>query len=114
MILRRWENIHIYFWLLKDICWITEFKPLGVFMIIPTLSLAVWLTWKYRGNLSELVHNTAVCLWISANSLWMIGEFFFHDTIRIYPKVLFLLGIGLITLYYLYRLYVRLVGGRRV
>jgi hypothetical protein len=61
-----------------------------------------------------LVHNTAVCLWISANSLWMIGEFFFHDTIRIYPKVLFLLGIGLITLYYLYRLYVRLVGGRRV
>lgn len=102
MILRKWENIHIYVWLIKDLCWISGYKLLGIFMIVPTLSLAIWLSWKYRKDASELVHNIAICSWIIANSIWMIGEFYFEDSLRIYSKLLFAFGLGLVSLFYIY------------
>jgi hypothetical protein len=79
---RKIENLHILLWLLKDICWAADLKWLGTFMILPTISVAIWLTWKMRKSYSELMHNLAVILWIAANSAWMVGEFFFNDTTR--------------------------------
>ena len=38
---RRMENMHIIFWLLKDISWCLFWKPLGIAMIFPTLIIAI-------------------------------------------------------------------------
>jgi hypothetical protein len=97
---RKIENLHILLWLLKDICWAADLKWLGTFMIIPTILVALWLTWKMRKPYSELMHNLAVIAWILANSTWMIGEFFFDDGIR--PLALVFFGSGLIILFVFY------------
>jgi hypothetical protein len=76
---RRMENMHIVFWLLKDISWCLFWKELGIAMIIPTLTIAIMISWRTRQIASELAHNVAVALWISANSFWMISEFLGFD-----------------------------------
>lgn len=76
---RRMENMHIVFWLLKDISWCMIWKSLGIAMIFPTLSIAVIIAWRTRHMASELAHNLAIAFWISANSIWMISEFFHFD-----------------------------------
>ena len=45
-------------------------------MIVPTLYLAVLISIKTRKDLSDLLPNMAIALWISANSIWMCDEFF--------------------------------------
>ena len=96
----RWiENAHILLWLIKDTCWALEFKPGGIFMIIPTVGVAFYITYQGRNVRSELFHNIAVCLWILANSVWMLGEFFDHDT-RIYAASLFITGLAVLGVYY--------------
>ncbi len=81
---RRMENLHIVFWLLKDIGWCLIWKPLGIFMIIPTLVIAIIIAWRTRVMMSELCHNLAITFWISANSYWMISEFLEFDALTVY------------------------------
>lgn len=76
---RRMENMHIVFWLLKDISWCLFWRELGIAMIIPTLTIAIMISWRTRHIASELAHNLAVAFWISANSFWMISEFLEFD-----------------------------------
>jgi hypothetical protein len=76
---RRIENLHILFWLVKDLCWAMNFRYIGVFMILPTMVAALMITWQTRKIYSELMHNLAVVFWITANCTWMIGEFFGLD-----------------------------------
>ena len=76
---RRMENMHIAFWLMKDISWCMIWKELGITMIVPTLSVAIWIAWKNRTIKSELAHNLAIVFWITANAYWMISEFFSFD-----------------------------------
>jgi len=76
---RRMENMHIAFWLMKDISWCMIWRELGIAMIIPTLSVAIWIAWKNREIKSELAHNLAIVFWITANAYWMISEFFGFD-----------------------------------
>ena len=76
---RRIENLHILLWLIKDACWAVNFRVLGMIMIIPTLAVAVIITWQTRGIISELLHNIVVALWITANCTWMVGEFWGLD-----------------------------------
>ena len=77
---RRMENMHIAFWLMKDISWCMIWKELGIAMIVPTLSVAIWIAWKNRDIKSELAHNLAIVFWITANAYWMISEFFGFDS----------------------------------
>lgn len=77
---RKMENMHIAFWLLKDISWCMIWRELGIAMIVPTLSVAIWIAWRTRSIKSELAHNLAVVFWISANAYWMISEFFGFDS----------------------------------
>jgi hypothetical protein len=102
--IRKFENMHILMWLLKDTCWVLNYKAMGMFMIVPTLSLAFFLTWRMRSSLTELLHNLAVCSWIIANSIWMTGEFFFDDSWRHYAFIFFLTGLLLIFYYYVFLL----------
>lgn len=77
---RKMENLHIVFWLFKDVSWCMIWKPLGIAMIFPTLFIAVVISWRTRQYMSELCHNLAITTWIIANSYWMISEFFHFDT----------------------------------
>ena len=108
---RRMENMHIVFWLLKDISWCMVWKPLGIAMIFPTLIISIIIAWRTRQMISELAHNLAITFWISANSLWMISEFFGFDTMHVWrgfngkhlALIPFILGIGILFYYYLFQ-----------
>jgi hypothetical protein len=101
--IRRFEHLHIIFWLGKDLSWCLEWKRLGVFMIIPTLSLAIFITAYTWKNKKDFFHNVSVCVWIAANSIWMIGEFFNHEEFRGYAMYLFVAGVVCISSYYILR-----------
>lgn len=99
--IRRFENLHIVLWLVKDTCWIQNFHLMACIMIAPTIGMALYITWLSRSIVKEWLHNLAVCSWIIANSIWMIGEFFFDDTLRPFATVFFLIGLSIIGYYYL-------------
>ncbi|MCC6286279.1 MAG: hypothetical protein IT249_00190 [Chitinophagaceae bacterium] len=101
---RRIENLHILLWLLKDVCWALNLKVLGMIMIIPTISVAVMISWQTRKIQSELLHNLAVVCWIIANCLWMTGEFFGWDEGALGARHLALIpfSAGLVILFYYY------------
>ncbi|MFN0032324.1 MAG: hypothetical protein ACKVOR_09210 [Flavobacteriales bacterium] len=100
--IRKVENLHIVFWLVKDCCWVSDYKTLGVYMIAPTLLISLYITIRFRHSLAELAHNIAVTSWICANSTWMIGEFYFKDTTRPEAKIFFYIGIVVLASYYLW------------
>ncbi len=102
--LRRTENLHIIFWLIKDTCWCLLFKPLAMAMIIPTILIALWIVIKTRKIPSELAHNLAVLCWITANSIWMYGEFYSNDGTRQYALVFFFAGLSSLAVYYFSKL----------
>lgn len=98
----RWlENAHILLWLIKDTCWAMEWKPGAMFMIFPTISVALYILWKSRKIRAELYHNIAVVFWISANSIWMIGEFRELE-FRPYAAMLFSIGLSALAVYYMF------------
>lgn len=76
---RKMENMHIIFWLMKDVSWCMIWKPIGIVMIFPTLIISIIIAWRTREIRSELAHNLAITFWIVANSYWMISEFFGFD-----------------------------------
>jgi prepilin signal peptidase PulO-like enzyme (type II secretory pathway) len=104
---RRIENMHILLWLIKDACWAMNYRTVGMIMIIPTLLVALFITWQTRHILSEFLHNLAVVFWISANCTWMIGEFYGWDEnlwgeYGLRQMSLIPFGIGLMILLYYY------------
>ena len=106
---RRVENLHILFWLIKDVCWAMNFKMVGMFMIIPTMTVAIIILYQTRHILSEFIHNLAVVFWIIANCTWMIGEFLGIDEnlvgnlgLRQMAIVPFALGLLVLSYYYLF------------
>jgi hypothetical protein len=99
--LRKFENAHVFLWLIKDLCWCMLSETLGLIMVVPTVLFAIFITYKQWHERSEKFHNLAVVCWICANSIWMIGEFFFNDGLRNYALVFFITGISIISYYYL-------------
>jgi hypothetical protein len=98
--IRLVENLHIILWLIKDTCWLLEFKIGGVIMIFPTVFVAIYLAWKTRHDMSLLLPNLSVCFWIFANVSWMLGEFFDFNHVP-YALTSFSIGIVAISLYIL-------------
>lgn len=98
---REYENAHILLWIIKDSCWVSGWRPLGMGMIVPTLIVALDIAWKSRHEASEFSHNLAVCAWIMANATWMTGEFYFNDTWRPYASVFFCLGVVALATHYI-------------
>ena len=107
---RRMENLHIVFWLFKDISWCMIWKPLGIAMIFPTLIIAIIITIRTRYNTSEFCHNLAIVFWITANSYWMVSEFLEFDTnvftsnitYKYLAVIPFVAGITVLAYYYLW------------
>jgi hypothetical protein len=106
---RKMENMHIIFWLLKDVSWCMTWKVLGIAMIAPTMFIAIMIAWRTRDMKSELAHNLSIAFWISANSFWMISEFFGFDEIKIWHQfegkhialIPFAIGTIILAFYYL-------------
>ncbi len=106
---RKMENLHIVFWLFKDISWCMIWRPLGIAMIFPTLIIAIVIAWRNRQYISEVCHNLAIVFWIAANSYWMVSEFLHFDTNVLFGEytfkhlaiIPFVIGILLLTYYYL-------------
>jgi hypothetical protein len=107
---RKMENLHIVFWLFKDVAWCMVWRPLGIVMIIPTLVISIIIAWRTRQYMSELCHNLAISIWITANSYWMLSEFLGFDhypligdlTFKHLALVPFTIGILILAFYYLY------------
>ncbi len=107
---RKMENLHIVFWLLKDISWCMIWKPLGIAMIFPTLIIAIVIALRTRQYMSEVCHNVAIVVWITANSYWMVSEFLHFDTKVLFGVytykhlaiIPFALGILILAYYYLW------------
>lgn len=102
--IRHYENIHIPLWLLKDTCWMLEWRILGVIMIVPTISVAIYIalkTWKEKSD--EFWINLAICFWIAANAYWMCCEFFGHVELKNYAGFPFLVGMLCVSIFYLKR-----------
>jgi hypothetical protein len=105
---RRMENMHIVFWLVKDISWCMLWRELGLAMFAPTLVIAIIISWQNRRVAAELAHNLAITFWICANGYWMISEFFHFDTIIIWREftgkhmalIPFFIGIIILLYYY--------------
>src|SRR5215203_27107 len=108
---RKMENMHIIFWLLKDVSWCMIWKVLGIAMIVPTLLISIIIAWRTRDLKSELAHNLAISFWISANSLWMLSEFFGFDTTPVWhgfegkhlALIPFAIGVFILLYYYLFQ-----------
>jgi len=107
---RKMENLHIVFWLFKDISWCMVWKPLGILMIFPTLLISVIIAVRTRQFMSEVCHNVAISFWIAANSYWMISEFFNFDTRKLFGVytfkhlaiIPFIIGILMLGYYYIW------------
>jgi hypothetical protein len=97
--IRHWENIHIPLWLMKDTCWMLEWRVLGITMIFPTIFVAIYLAWKTRRE-TEFLINLAICFWISANAYWMLCEFFKHVDLKNYAGFPFVAGLVCVGLFY--------------
>jgi len=109
---RRIENLHILLWLVKDACWAINLKIPALIMIIPTLWVAIVITYQTRKITSEFLHNLAIDFWITANCTWMVGEFTGWDANLVGPYglrefSLIPFGIGLFILGYYYLIYAR-------
>ena len=106
---RKMENMHIVFWLFKDVAWCMIWKPLGIIMIVPTLFISIMIAWRTRKFVSELCHNLAITAWITANSYWMVSEFAGFDTMRLFNDytykhlalIPFSIGILMLAYYYI-------------
>lgn len=86
-----------------------NFHVPAMVMIIPTMGVALLICWQTRYLLSEFLHNVAVILWITANTTWMIGEFYGWDEnlyhgygLRQFALIPFVLGLGVLLYYYIF------------
>lgn len=127
------ENAYIIFWISKDLFWswgtgdLTKGKDLAIMyeafaMCFGLLSIFIYTltAYLYRRNILRLFDCITTIFWISANYVWMCGEFFIrydnlsyddedagNDTLtRIISSILFGLGLSIqlsICLFFLYR-----------
>lgn len=93
------DTLHIPLWLLKDISWLMFCKPLGIFMVFPTVTVALLLCFATRKFMDKLMLNFSILCWIIANSNWMIGEFY-DLNYKPVSVTFFIIGIIVMTIYF--------------
>lgn len=97
--IKHYEYLHIVFWLIKDSCWMMEYKIPATLMIVPTIGLAmmiVYHTWKSI----DVFINMAILFWICANSIWMLFEFFERTELKPFAAIPFVLGFVFVGIFY--------------
>lgn len=97
--IKHYENLHIVFWLIKDSCWMLELKVLGIVMVIPTLVIALLITYATKRT-NDVFLNLAIFFWICANSCWMYIEFFTDGSYKLAAAFPFVLGFVFVGIFY--------------
>ena len=97
--IKKYESLHIVFWLIKDSCWMLQFKWLGIVMVLPTIVIAAIIVVITKKTVDVFL-NLAILFWISANSFWMFIEFFTIGEYKLLASIPFGLGFLCIGIYY--------------
>lgn len=74
------DNLHIYFWITKDLCWVQSWLLPGLIIGALACLYALFLIFRaayWRRNIGEFWIKMSEFLWLFANYWWMIGEL--HD-----------------------------------
>lgn len=99
------ENIHLYFWMLKDLAWSLDYRDFGmVFGTIAVLWLGVlyWHACK-KSSTEELYFLIPTTLWLFGNFIWMTGELIYNnDNLRPLGADCMLIGIILVMFYHIF------------
>jgi hypothetical protein len=103
--LRKTENLHVVFWLFKDMCWMLEFKTAGAIMILPTLAMAFYVLYLSKNNFNLIIVNLAIIFWICANSAWMVSDF--YNNIPKSISLIFFIGGILTMLVYVWNTFIK-------
>jgi hypothetical protein len=98
----RFDDSHILLWLIKDTCWMLEWRVLGTIMIAPTIAVAILLAMRSRGQRAFWI-NLAICFWITANAYWMVTEFVGVDEYKDFAGIPFACGLISVAVFYLKR-----------
>ena len=79
---REYENIHILFWLGKDVAWINLIPSMWVIFLVPTFGIAwdmVFVTFWKKHLMIDHAHNVTILIWVMANAIWAgDGDDFVH------------------------------------
>ncbi len=79
---RDYENIHIFFWLGKDVAWNGLIQPMWVIFVIPTFLVALDFVITSLFNKYTVIdhaHYVSVMLWVMGNAIWACGELWFAN-----------------------------------
>lgn len=79
---KRYEFIHMFFWLLKDYCWCSQDKIMWLAGVLPTLFISydlIYVTSKNNGLFVDLIHYIAQFIWVCGNITWAFCELFSID-----------------------------------
>ncbi len=102
------EYAHVLLWLVKDMCWAQGWKLAGTIMVLPTIVVAIILTWLQRTQPVTRAHNVAITLWITSNSLWMLAEFYkLEEILKPISTAGFALGLLVLGIQYMKLMMVR-------
>jgi hypothetical protein len=100
---RGCENVHIYFWICKDLGWILNNKVLGMFFGTCALLWLVLLFYHalQNKNNEEVYFLIPAFLWLFANYLWMSGNLLYNsDCYRFVASCLEMVGLVMIVFYF--------------
>lgn len=98
---RHIENIHIYFWILKDLGWLLDNPYVSITFGILSL-LILMILFYINTNYEELYFICVTFIWLFSNFIWMVGDVLQYDT-KVYQFICscgMTLGICLIACYY--------------
>ncbi|TAG51236.1 MAG: hypothetical protein EAZ27_13785 [Cytophagales bacterium] len=96
---KQLDNFHIVLWLIKDIFWVKNEQLMGVFMILPTVGVAIVLTIQSMKQKQGFYSNFSILCWMVADSTWMADEFF---VLNIEWLTMSLFGLGIFSMLFYY------------
>lgn len=100
---RGCENVHIYLWIAKDLCWINDNKA-GIFFGACALLWVGVLFYhaEIHKNRREKFMTLILLIWLLANYIWMVGNLLYKtDVYRQQAANLMTLDLGLLGLYFI-------------
>ena len=80
---KRYEFVHMFFWLLKDYCWCSQDKIMWLAGAIPTIYISIDLikvTWKNKCLFVDFIHYSSQLIWVFSNITWASSELFYLDS----------------------------------